>query len=166
MNINSDDVRIKLRRATGLRRFIRAQDRKLNGHDGYTVYEQAMQELRNGHKYSHWVWFIFPQPQMPGRYSENTRIYSLTDAEAERYLRHPKLGPRLRWSIDIVIVQVRDGVSLVDLLGPLDARKFIRCVDLFTRIDPQQFTPIKQRLAVAAVVHQRINAHRVEERKD
>ncbi|WP_234801610.1 DUF1810 family protein, partial [Allorhizobium taibaishanense] len=35
-----------------LGRFVKAQ---------YEVYDNALQELRDGKKKSHWMWFIFPQ---------------------------------------------------------------------------------------------------------
>src|SRR3546814_19347304 len=37
-----------------LQRFVDAQDR-----DG--TYDQALRELREGRKQSHWMWFVFPQ---------------------------------------------------------------------------------------------------------
>lgn len=40
-------------------RFIWAQNAK--SFWGNTVYEQALSELRNGRKSSHWIWYIFPQ---------------------------------------------------------------------------------------------------------
>lgn len=36
----------------GLKRFIKAQD---------NCYLQALSEIRNGKKQSHWMWYIFPQ---------------------------------------------------------------------------------------------------------
>ena len=40
-----------------LERFIEAQEQH---------YETALQEIRNGRKESHWMWFIFPPDQGPG----------------------------------------------------------------------------------------------------
>lgn len=37
-----------------LERFVKAQDDNDN-------YQTAIQELENGEKESHWIWFIFPQ---------------------------------------------------------------------------------------------------------
>jgi len=69
-----------------LERFITAQ----NG-----VYENARQEIKNGRKTSHWMWFIFPQLMGLGN-SETARFYALKDLkEAEDYLKHPILGKRL-----------------------------------------------------------------------
>src|SRR4051812_5713354 len=59
------------------------------------TYEQAISEIRNGQKHSHWMWFIFPQFDGLGfsPMSKKFAIKSLDEAEA--YLRHPLLGPRL-----------------------------------------------------------------------
>ena len=59
-------------------------------------YEQALAEVRNGRKYSHWIWYIFPQLKGLGM-SYNSQYYGLSGKEeAEAYLAHPILGERLR----------------------------------------------------------------------
>ncbi len=71
-----------------LQRFKNAQD--------FGVYEKALQEVKNGKKMSHWMWFIFPQIIGFG-HSHNTRYYAITCAtEAKAYLADEILGPRLR----------------------------------------------------------------------
>ena len=67
----------------GLERFIAAQ---------VEIYDQACEELHNGRKRSHWMWFIFPQMRGLGR-SEMAHYYGVIDAdEARAYLAHPVLG--------------------------------------------------------------------------
>ena len=69
-----------------LNRFQEAQERQ---------YSKAFEEIKNGKKNSHWMWYIFPQIAGLGS-SEMSRIYAVRDiAEAERYLAHPVLGARL-----------------------------------------------------------------------
>ncbi len=71
---------------TSLQRFLDAQA---------TAYPQALAEIQNGRKRSHWMWFIFPQIQGLG-FSEISRHYAIQDlAEAEAYAQHPVLGGRL-----------------------------------------------------------------------
>ncbi len=41
-----------------LERFLQAQER---GYHGNSNYETALNEVKNGNKTSHWVWYIFPQ---------------------------------------------------------------------------------------------------------
>ena len=69
-------------------------DRYLIAQDAY--YAQALQEIRNGRKESHWIWFIFPQIQGLGT-SANSVYYAIPDLETAReYLNHPVLGSRLK----------------------------------------------------------------------
>lgn len=69
-----------------LNRFVEAQE---------DDYERALSEVKSGRKRSHWMWYIFPQFDGLG-VSATSRQYSIkSTAEAEAYLRHPVLGPRL-----------------------------------------------------------------------
>lgn len=70
----------------GLERFVQAQE---------SSYARALQEIKNGRKTSHWMWYIFPQLSGLG-HSQTARYYAIRDrAEAEAYLAHPVLGKRL-----------------------------------------------------------------------
>lgn len=69
-----------------LKRFMEAQS---------TVYEQALAEITNGKKRSHWMWYIFPQITGLG-FSEISRFYAIKGLdEAKQFLEHPVLGVRL-----------------------------------------------------------------------
>lgn len=71
-----------------LARFKNAQD--------FGVYEKALQEVKNGQKMSHWMWFIFPQIVGFG-HSHNTKFYAIKSSdEARAYLEDDTLGARLR----------------------------------------------------------------------
>ena len=71
-----------------LERFVLAQD-------AGGTYHRAVEELRNGLKQGHWMWFVFPQVAGLGQ-SPTSRKYAIASlAEAAAYLRHPVLGPRL-----------------------------------------------------------------------
>lgn len=73
-----------------LQRFVEAQD------SGWSGYAQALKEIRDGRKMSHWIWYVFPQMKGLGR-SYNSNYYGITSlAEAEAYLAHELLGQRLR----------------------------------------------------------------------
>lgn len=70
-----------------LERFVSAQER---------MYPRALEEVRNGRKVTHWIWYIFPQLKGLGT-SNNSRYYGLDGVEEARaYLAHPILGARLR----------------------------------------------------------------------
>ena len=103
-----------------LQRFVEAQD---------GVYEQALRELRAGRKTSHWMWFVFPQIEGLG-YSSMAQRYAIAGrAEAEAYLRHPVLGPRLRECT--ALVNAVEGRTLHEIFGSPDDMKFRSSMTLF-----------------------------------
>ena len=58
-------------------------------------YDQALGEIRNGKKRTHWIWYIFPQIQGLG-FSETSKYYAIKDVqEAGDFMRDPVLGSRL-----------------------------------------------------------------------
>jgi uncharacterized protein (DUF1810 family) len=59
------------------------------------VYERALRELRTGRKQTHWMWYIFPQVAGLGTSAMAQKYAIGSRAEAEAYLAHPVLGPRL-----------------------------------------------------------------------
>jgi uncharacterized protein (DUF1810 family) len=110
-----------------LERFITAQN-------AAGAYERALSELRAGHKTSHWIWFVFPQIAGLG-HSANARTYAISSlAEAEAYIAHPVLGPRLlECTRALVAVQ---GISAVEILGEIDAVKLRSSMTLFATAAP------------------------------
>ena len=77
-------------------------DRFVLAQDAHQTYRQAVSELRQGRKTSHWMWFVFPQIAGLGR-SAIAQSYAIADlAEAQAYLAHPVLGPRLVECAEIV----------------------------------------------------------------
>jgi uncharacterized protein (DUF1810 family) len=105
-----------------LERFVRAQD------SGGT-YQEAVAELRAGRKASHWMWFIFPQVAGLG-FTAMSQRYAISGlAEAQAYLDHPVLGPRL--SECARIVAGTDGSTADDIFGPVDAMKLRSSMTLF-----------------------------------
>jgi uncharacterized protein (DUF1810 family) len=110
-----------------LQRFVAAQDA------GQT-FEQAVTELRQGRKASHWMWFVFPQIAGLG-HSPTARMYAISSlAEARAYLAHPVLGPRLEECAEIVC-GIRDR-SAEEIFGGIDALKLHSSATLFARADP------------------------------
>ena len=112
-----------------LERFVKAQD------SGGT-YHQAVRELRNGRKTSHWMWFIFPQIAGLGR-SAMAQAFAISDlAEAQAYLRHPMLGPRLVECAGIVASH--RGLTAEQIIGGIDSIKLRSSMTLFAHADPEQ----------------------------
>jgi uncharacterized protein (DUF1810 family) len=99
------------------------------------VYEHAVAELRRGRKTSHWMWFVFPQVAGLGQ-SAASRRYAITSlAEAEAYLAHPVLGPRLRECASIL---TRTSRSAEQVFGGIDALKLRSSMTLFRHADPDE----------------------------
>ena len=88
-----------------------------------------MAELRAGRKSSHWMWFVFPQIHGLGRSPMAQRFAISSLAEAEAYLRHPVLGPRLRECTQLV--NAVEGHSIEDIFGYPDYLKFRSSMTLF-----------------------------------
>jgi len=111
-----------------LDRFVVAQD------EG--SYRAALAELRAGRKTSHWMWFIFPQVAGLGRSAaaQHFAISSLDEAQA--YLRHPVLGPRLRECVQLLAAL--DGKSADQILGSVDAMKLRSSLTLFMAAAPDE----------------------------
>ena len=97
-------------------------------------YENALREIIDGRKRTHWIWFIFPQLTVLGR-STNAKFYGISGYdEAKAYYEHPILGTRLR-EITMALLQHR-GESAVDILGDIDAVKVRSCMTLFDAVSP------------------------------
>lgn len=97
-------------------------------------YERALAEVRNGRKYSHWIWYIFPQLKGLGM-SYNSQYYGISGKEeAEAYWAHPILGERLR-EITSAFLQLK-GKTAQDVFGALDAMKVLSCMTLFNEVAP------------------------------
>jgi uncharacterized protein (DUF1810 family) len=95
------------------------------------VFEQACAELRDGAKRSHWMWFIFPQIRGLG-HSDTARRFAISSRqEAEAYVRHPILGPRLRECSRLATLV--EGRSARQIFGQTDELKFHSSMTLFAR---------------------------------
>jgi uncharacterized protein (DUF1810 family) len=93
------------------------------------VYAQATAEISRGAKRAHWMWFIFPQIVGLGSSPMAQRYAIGSIDEAQAYLRHPVLGPRLRQCVGIL--QDLSDVSAEQAFGAIDARKLRSSLTLF-----------------------------------
>lgn len=72
--------------AYDLSRFLKAQERD---------FHTALEEIKAGHKSSHWIWYIFPQLEALG-FSPTAKFYGIADLdEARAYLGNNLLRTRL-----------------------------------------------------------------------
>ena len=108
-----------------LQRFVDAQ---------HGVYEKALAEISQGQKRTHWMWFIFPQIDGLGS-SPAARHYAIKSREeAEAYLRHPVLGPRLAACAEATLAV--DGRSAREMFGSPDDLKLRSSATLFAAVAP------------------------------
>jgi uncharacterized protein (DUF1810 family) len=108
-----------------LQRFVQAQQGE---------FDRALAEIQSGRKRSHWMWYILPQLDGLG-FSATSKRYAIRDlAEAEAYLRHPVLGPRLIQISEALLAL--EGKSAHDVFGSPDDMKLRSCATLFARVSP------------------------------
>ena len=92
-------------------------------------YEAAMNELSQGKKMGHWIWYIFPQIEGLGS-TDMTKLYSIKSTqEASAYLEHPLLGKRLVESCEILLSL--DATSISEVMGFPDDLKLRSSMTLF-----------------------------------
>ena len=109
-----------------LNRFVEAQS---------ATFEQALSEIRRGRKRSNWMWYIFPQFKGLGSSpaSRHFAIGSLEEAEA--YLRHPILGPRLQECVQALLAL--EGTTASEIFGYPDDLKLRSSATLFAHVSPR-----------------------------
>ena len=109
-----------------LQRFLDAQEND---------YTDALHEIKQGYKQSHWIWFIFPQMRGLGR-SYMAEYYGISSIEEARaYLDHPTLKARLI-EISTALLQYKGKSTAYEILGTIDAIKVRSCMTLFDHIMP------------------------------
>ena len=108
-------------------RFLKAQE---------NTYDEALSEIRDGHKRSHWIWFIFPQIQGLG-FSAISQEYAIKDLEeAREYLNNPLLKARLL-EISKVLIDLPE-FDPTKVMGYPDDLKLCSSMTLFHVADPEE----------------------------
>lgn len=110
---------------TGLQRFIEAQN---------DSYDQALKEIINGRKLTHWIWYIFPQMKGLG-FSYNSEYYGITSLqEARDYLENELLRKRLFKITESLLMH--KGKDIESIMGDIDALKLKSSMTLFDAVQP------------------------------
>src|SRR5689334_1178977 len=108
-----------------LNRFVKVQD---------AVHEDVYEELREGRKRSHRLWFVFPQSQGLG-YSATSRIVAIDSLdEPKAVLRHHILGGSLIQCTELV--SQTSGRTVHQIFGSPDDMKFHSSMTLFSHAAP------------------------------
>ena len=104
--------------------FLNAQDR---------VWSAVTQELTQGQKTSHWMWFVFPQLKGLGKSAEAEKYGLAGIEEAQAFWNHDILGPRLHTLFQILLDCKENQPN--EIFGFTDSRKFRSCLTLFSLVD-------------------------------
>lgn len=112
----------------GVKRFIEAQDAV------YAGYKQALEEVKNGRKVWHWIWYVFPQMRGLG-HSDKAVYYGIADRdEAEDFLLNYTLNDRIHEICEALLQHLEK--SAVEIFGSLDAMKVQSSMTLFDALSP------------------------------
>ena len=115
-----------------LQRFLNAQE---SGglYDNMPDYQTALEEIRNGHKRTHWIWYVFPQMKGLGT-SELSQFYGIDGREeAHEYLKNPILKQRLIEATQAVLDSKYSAYEIFDS----DIIKFRASMLLFASISDE-----------------------------
>lgn len=100
------------------------------------VMDDVTDELTQGRKRSHWMWFVFPQLAALGS-SATARHFGIESLdEARAYLQHPLLGARLRTCCRLLLRI--EGRSAHEIFGTPDDLKLRSCLTLFSLAEPTE----------------------------
>lgn len=114
-------------RAYDLGRFVSAQRRD---------YLTALEEIRQGRKRSHWMWYIFPQLRGLGM-SSTSHFYGIENLEqAKAFLDDPYLGGNLR-EISEALLALGTGDAR-SVMGSPDDLKLRSSMTLFSLAAPEE----------------------------
>lgn len=101
-----------------------------------TNYSYALEEIRNGKKINHWMWYIFPQLRGLG-HSSMSEFYGIVDAEeAKAFLQDDYLGSHLR-EISTALLHL-PGNDARAVMGRPDDMKLRSCMTLFSIVAPDE----------------------------
>jgi uncharacterized protein (DUF1810 family) len=109
-----------------IERFVEAQK---------STYDNALKEVKQGCKRSHWMWYIFPQVSGLGQTSK-AKYYSIkSKEEAEEYIKNPTLKSNLLEISNALLGLKTDNV--MEIFNFPDDLKLKSSMTLFSIIAPE-----------------------------
>jgi uncharacterized protein (DUF1810 family) len=97
-------------------------------------FDDALAELVEGRKRTHWMWYVFPQIAGLGTSAMAQRFAIAGPDEARAYLAHPVLGPRLATCAQAVLAHA--GTPARAIMGTPDDLKLRSSATLFAGVSP------------------------------
>jgi len=110
-----------------LERFRQAQD---------SIYHRVVNELSQGKKQSHWMWFIFPQIKGLGQSSTAQEFAIQSSDEALAYLQDTLLGGRLNECCQLMLTV--ENKTAAEILGYPDDIKLRSSMTLFDAVSEHE----------------------------
>ena len=108
-------------------------DRFVEMHKEY--YETALQEIKNGNKRSHWMWYIFPQLKELGR-SSTSEYYGIENIdEVKEYMENDYLKNNM---LEICNELLKQDEDIRYIMGYPDYLKLNSCMTLFEYVFPKE----------------------------
>lgn len=95
----------------------------------------ALQEMKDGTKRTHWMWYIFPVHKGLGSSVIAKEYWLDGQEEAKAFLAHPVLGKRLREITEAVLTHSDKSIRYIMGSG-VDTWKFKACMTLFDTLSP------------------------------
>ena len=97
-------------------------------------YEKCLNEIKNGRKETHWIWYIFPQLRSLGQ-SEISDYYGISNLEeAKEYIKNEYLRHNLV-EISSELLKIDD--DILNIMGHPDNLKLQSSMTLFKYADEQ-----------------------------
>ncbi len=108
------------------------------------IYSLVLQELTQGKKRTHWMWFIFPQITGLGHSEMEQRFAIESLSQAREYLQHEVLGARLIECAELLLQH--PDKSALEIYGQPDNLKLHSSLTLFALATEQNsvFTQLLQ----------------------
>lgn len=98
-------------------------------------YEVALQEIKNGYKRSHWMWYIFPQLKDLGR-SSTSKFYGIENIdEVKEYMGNDYLKNNM---LEICNELLKQDEDIRYIMGYPDYLKLNSCMTLFEYVFPEE----------------------------
>ncbi len=98
-------------------------------------YKNALAEIKNGQKKTHWIWYIFPQLKALGR-SANAQYYGIENLdEAKEYLANEILRERLLEITQALLNLENNDIEFI-MGSSIDKVKLLSSMTLFHLAEP------------------------------
>ena len=93
-------------------------------------FEDALLELKNGRKETHWIWFIFPVIRGLGK-SETAQYYAIDDLnEAKAFINHKYLGSNYEECLEAILEYRGENIGAI-MASRIDRWKLRASLTLF-----------------------------------